>query len=218
MGRRFRARRRQGGTADTPRPIAPQSTRWADPGDMAPRRGTRKRPRRRRREPRRCTPRQLTPTPEVGRLAQQTAPAGAGRTPVLASRAPQDTLGPVRGSMRRQPRRRSFSSRRRLTRVVDGLFHRHRLAPAEAVEAAVDPQLVQSFLDTVLRQAAMQRREIYVVHLVVLVVAQDDVDQASSGHGDSYPQGSKSATISVTKRWVHCSGNPPLADPAISGG
>ena len=76
----------------------------------------------------------------------------------------------------------------------------------------------RSIHSTVLRQAAMQRREIDVVHLVVLVVAQDDVDQASSGHGDSYPQGSKSATISVTKRWLHCSGNPPLADPAISGG
>jgi hypothetical protein len=36
--------------------------------------------------------------------------------------------------------------------------------------------------------------------VIISCVPQADVDQASNGHVDSYPQGSKSATISVTKR------------------
>jgi hypothetical protein len=39
------------------------------------------------------------------------------------------------------------------------------------METAVDPQLVQFFLDAVLRQAPVQRREIDAAHLLILVEA-----------------------------------------------
>ena len=67
------------------------------------------------------------------------------------------------------------------------------------------------------RQLRPSKPTICTVNPIISSVPQADVDQASNGHVDSYPQGPKSATISVTKRRVHFSGNPPLADPAISG-
>src|SRR5208282_5429231 len=54
------------------------------------------------------------------------------------------------------------------------LLRGQHLALSQVVQAAVDPQLVELFLDAVLRQAAMQRLEIDAVHLLVLVVAGED--------------------------------------------
>ena len=54
------------------------------------------------------------------------------------------------------------------------LLRRQGRALAKVVEATVDPQLVQFFLDAVLRQAAMQGREVDAVHLLVLVEAGED--------------------------------------------
>ena len=54
------------------------------------------------------------------------------------------------------------------------LLRGQHLALTQVVQAAVDPQLVELFLDAVLRQAAMQRLEIDAVHLLVLIVAGED--------------------------------------------
>ena len=61
-----------------------------------------------------------------------------------------------------------------------GLFGGHGRAPAKTVEAAVDPQLVELFLDTVLRQAAVQCQEIDAVHLLILIEA-GELDRLGAG-------------------------------------
>src|SRR5439155_12520726 len=54
---------------------------------------------------------------------------------------------------------------------AETLFSRSGLAPAEVPQAAVDPQLGQFLLGTVLAEAAAQRREIDAVQFLVLVEA-----------------------------------------------
>ena len=59
-------------------------------------------------------------------------------------------------------------------RLRFALIRRHCGAFAEVVQAAVNPQTGQFFLGAVLRQAAVQRREIDLIHLLVLVEAGKD--------------------------------------------
>ena len=81
-----------------------------------------------------------------------------------------------RGSSSEAPATRSDRSglslgRHRAASAGGRLLRGQHLALAQMVQAAVDPQLVELFLDAVLRQAAMQRREIDAVHLLILVEA-----------------------------------------------
>ena len=84
-----------------------------------------------------------------------------------------------RGSSSEAPATRSDRSglslgRHRAASAGGRLLRGQHLALAQMVQAAVDPQLVELFLDAVLRQAAMQRLEIDAVHLLVLIVAGED--------------------------------------------
>jgi len=99
---------------------------------------------------------------------------------------------------------------------VIALLGRHCGALAEMLQAAVDPELGEFFLDAVLRQAAAQGAEINAVHLLVLLEAGKD-DRLGAGHGITVAlQALRADLLHHALHWRVDRGNRPVVGAEIA--
>src|SRR5579884_2086360 len=107
--------------------------------------------------------------------------AAAVATQIFDDRRPCETADPATNGIQTPDRLFAIGSRP-LGRAPDApvlpfhtatLLRRHRLAPAEVLQTAVDPQFGQFLLGAVLRQAAVQGRKVDAVEVLILVEARE---------------------------------------------